>query len=159
MKQGITGKTGITLRAVAVVSISAAVALVIVLGGPGVRQDVADRAAAVQTPAAENNAPMTRAVRTVAITAQPLPTWPTTTTDAVAEPAHPSSNAGDSGSNQGKQEGPAADPHLQGRLVPHQTSDNVCARHGGHREDYQRGSGWRGWRCVFPTKATKETKR
>jgi hypothetical protein len=29
---------------------------------------------------------------------------------------------------------------------------DVCERHGGHREDYQRGSGWRGWRCVFPNK-------
>ena len=29
---------------------------------------------------------------------------------------------------------------------------DVCERHGGHRENYERGSGWRGWRCVFPKK-------
>lgn len=93
-----------------------------------------------------------RVVRTIPIVPTPVIAPSIAQTPSVAEPAHPSNDAGDSGSNQGKQEGPAADPHLQGRPAPHQTSDNVCARHGGHREDYQRGSGWRGWRCVFPNK-------
>ena len=142
MKQGITGITGITLRAVGVVSISAAVALVIVLGGPGVRQDVADRAAATEPPAGENNAPMTRAVRTVPIVAAPLPTWPATPIAVTEAPA------------------PAVEtPAAPARAAngPRQ-SDDVCQRHGGYRLYYRRGH-WIGWHCVFPPKATKESQR
>lgn len=99
-----------------------------------------------------------RVVRTIPIVPTPVIAPSIAQTPSVAEPAHPSTlervrlrpvRAGDSGSNQGKQEGPAADPHLQGRSAPQQ---DICARHGGHRENYERGSGWRGWRCVFPKK-------
>ena len=144
VKRGKTWISGITLRGAAVVSISAAVALVIVLGGPGVRQDVANRVAAPETPAAENNAPMSRAVRTVPITAQPLPTWPTTASAVTEAPAP---------TNEGRSRGsfvetPAAPARAANR--PRQV-DDVCQRHGGYRENYQRGR-WPAWRCVFPKK-------
>ena len=140
MKQGKTWISGITLRAAAVVSISAAVALVIVLGGPGVRQDAANLAEAPELPAVKTDAPTTRYVRTIAIVAQPLlASWPPPVADVPAPAV----------------ETPAAPARAANR--PRQ-SDDVCQRHGGYRQTYQRGR-WPAWRCVFPTKATKETKR
>ena len=153
MKQGKTRISGITLRAAAVVSISAAVALVIVLGGPGVRQDAADRTVAVETLAAEINAPVTRLVRTIPIAAHPLAaSWPLPASavteapaPAVETPAAPAPAV----------ETPAAPARAANR--PRQV-DDVCQRHGGRRENYQRGR-WPAWRCVFPTKPTKESRR
>ena len=143
MQQGKTKIAGITLRAVAAVSISAAVALVIVLGGPGVRQDAANRTVAVETLAAEINAPMTRLVRTIPISAQPLAaSWPLPAS-AVTEAPSPAV------------ETPAAPARAANR--PRQ-ADDVCQRHGGRRENYQRGR-WPAWRCIFPTKPTKESRR
>lgn len=140
MKQGKTRITRITLRAVGVASISAAVALVIVLGGPGVRQDVADRVAAPETPAAETNAPATRLVRTVPIVAQPLPTWPTTPIATVTKAPAPTPAV----------ETPAAP--ARAAKGPRQV-DDVCQRHGGYRLYYRRGH-WIGWHCVFPKAKT-----
>lgn len=151
MKQGKTRISGITLRAVGVVSIAAAVALVIVLGGPGVRQGVGNRTVAVETPAAEINSPATRLVRTVPIVAQPLPTWPTTAS-AVTEAPAPTNEDRFRGAFV---ESPAAPARAANR--PRQSED-ICQRHGGHKENYQRGR-WAAWRCFFPTRATTETRR
>ena len=143
MKQGKCRISGITLRAAAVVSISAAVAFVLVLGGPGVRQDAADRTRGRETLAAKTNAPMTRYVRTIAIVAQPLlASWPPPVIAVTEAPA------------------PAVEtPAAPARAAkgPRQ-ADDVCQRHGGYRLYYRRGH-WIGWHCVFPTKATKETRR
>ena len=139
MKQGISRISGKTLRATTVVSIAAAVAFVLMLGGTGVRQDAADRAVAT----AKTDAPTTRYVRTIPISAQPLAaSWPLPAS-AVTEAPSPAV------------ETPAAPARAANR--PRQ-ADDVCQRHGGHKENYQRGR-WPAWRCVFPTKATKETRR
>ena len=143
MKQGKTKIAGKTLRLAAVVAIAALVAFALVLGGTGVRQDAADRTVAVETPAAEINAPATRLVRTIPISAQPLAaSWPLPAS-VVTEAPSP------------VVETPAAPARAANR--PRQV-DDVCQRHGGHKENYQRGR-WPAWRCVFPTKPTKESKR
>ena len=98
-----------------------------------------------ETPAAETIVPMTRAVRTVPIVAQPLPTWPTTPIATVTEASAPTPAV----------ETPAAPARAANR--PRQV-DDVCQRHGGYRLYYRRGH-WIGWHCVFPSKATKETQR
>ena len=143
MNQGKTWISGITLRAVGVVSIAATVALVIVLGGPGVRQGVGNRTVAVETLAAETNAPMTLLVRTIPIAAHPLAaSWPLPVSAVTEAPA------------------PAVEtPAAPARAAkgPRQAED-VCQRHGGYRQNYQRGR-WPALRCVFPTKPTKETRR
>lgn len=49
---------------------------------------------------------------------------------------------------------PEPAPSTLAQIEPSERVHNpdVCERHGGHRENYERGSGWRGWRCVFPRK-------
>ncbi len=110
--------------------------------------------------AVDINRVVPRMVRTIPIDMTPAPppiaeAAPIGQTLSVAEPAHPAREPGDNGSNQGKQEGPAADPHLQGRLVPHPTSADVCQRHGGFRQDYMRRNNWHSWRCVFTKRGAR----
>ena len=128
---------GIILRLAAITAIAAAVAFAVVRSGPNLT------VAMMETPAVKTDAPTTRYVRTIPISAQPLAaSWPLPASAVTEAPA------------------PAVEtPAAPARAAkgPRQ-ADDVCQRHGGHRENYQRGR-WPAWRCVFPTKATKETRR
>lgn len=131
------------------VGVASAMAAALGLNALTTPKQVVVAAQDAETVAVKTSRAEPRPVRTIPIVPTPV-IAPPIAAPSVAEPAHPVAEHGDNGSNQGKQEGLAADPYVQGRPVPQQP--DICQRHGGHRENYERGSGWRGWRCVFPKK-------
>jgi hypothetical protein len=85
-----------------------------------------------------DRAPESRPVRTIPIVPSPVIAPP-----IVVPPALPAAPPA-------AETAPSRLAQIEPTLRVHKP--DVCERHGGHREDYQRGSGWRGWRCVFPKK-------
>ena len=115
------------------VGIASAMAAAIGLNALTTPKPIVAAAAVQETIAIKTDRDDPRPVRTIPIVPTPVVAAPIVVPPPAPEPAPPSTLA-----------------QIEPTVRVH--NPDVCVRHGGHREDYQRGSGWRGWRCVFQKK-------